>query len=158
MTEWAHMAFPLMALACFGMSVASAIFPWIAVEIIVLALPAVAPSLPALAFLVVVTTAGQMAGKCLVYWSGHRTFHRAGPRLAGAVERWRTAMTQRPRGAFGLVFLSSSVGFPPFFLITAAAGALRVDFVPFVIAGTMGRLLRFSAIVFVPHMLAAWTG
>jgi membrane protein YqaA with SNARE-associated domain len=157
MTPWAHLAFPAVAAACFGMSVASAIFPWIAVEIIVLALPALAPSLPALALLVVLATAGQMAGKCLVYWTGRRTFRHAGPRVARAVERWGDAMTRRPRGAFGLVFLSSSVGFPPFFLITAAAGALRVSFSQFVVAGTAGRLLRFGALVFVPRLVVGWS-
>ena len=57
-----------------------------------------------------------------------------------------------------MVVLSSAVGIPPFFLMTLLAGATRMNLTTFLAAGTCGRLLRFSALVIVPHLLmtAGW--
>jgi membrane protein YqaA with SNARE-associated domain len=143
-------------LVCFALTVASAILPWLNAEIIVLALPAVAHSRWALAVLVVTAVAGQMAGKCVVYWAGLNSVRAASPRMTRALERWRGRMTRRPSSATTIVLLSSLVGFPPFFLITAIAGALKLRFSAFLAAGTAGRLIRFGALVFVPPLVASW--
>jgi membrane protein YqaA with SNARE-associated domain len=153
MTDWMHMDLGWAALTCFGLTVLSAVIPWMHAEIVVLALPAVAPSPAALAALVMVATAGQMAGKCLVYWTGRRGFRRCTPRMTAAVERWRNRIDRLRSGPTGLIFLSSALGIPPFFVITAVAGALQVSFPRFLLAGTAGRLLRFGAIVLVPQII-----
>lgn len=129
MAEWAQMGLPWIALACFGLAAASAVFPWMSAEIVVLALPALAPSPKALAALLLIATAGQMAGKCIVYWTGRGTFRWASPRITRAVERWRGRLGSTPSRAMGLVFLSSAAG----------------------------RLLRFGALVYVPQIIVAWT-
>jgi membrane protein YqaA with SNARE-associated domain len=153
MTELVELAFAWRALACFGLTVLSAVLPWFNAEIIVLALPAVAPSRSALVALVLVATAGQMAGKCLVYWAGRRGVRRCTPRMSAGVERWRDQIDRLRSGPIGLIFLSSAVGIPPFFVITAVAGALRISFPRFLLAGTAGRLLRFGTLVFVPQLI-----
>ena len=59
-----------MFLGCFAYTLVSAIFPWINAELLVLSLPLMASSPTELLALLLVATAGQMLGKCAVYWSG----------------------------------------------------------------------------------------
>lgn len=157
MADWTELAFPWLTLAIFGLAVATAVFPWMNAEIVVLALPAVAPSRAGLLVLLLAVTGGQMAGKCLVYWAGRQGSRRASPRTALAIEQWRDRVMRWRSGPIGLVFFSSAVGLPPFFVVTAMAGALRIDFARFLLAGTAGRLLRFGALVLVPQLVVAWT-
>jgi membrane protein YqaA with SNARE-associated domain len=141
-------------LACFGLTAASAVFPWIVAEVIVLALPVLAPSPQALVGLLLTAVAGQMTGKAIVYWIG-RGGSEWSPKMAKALDRWRGTFTTGSR-AGGLVFLSSALGWPPFFAVTAVAGAMKVHFPTFMAAGTAGRLIRFGALVFVPQIVTAW--
>jgi membrane protein YqaA with SNARE-associated domain len=137
-------------LGCFGLTLLSAVFPWFSAEIVVLALPAVAGSGGELAVLVVVATAGQMAGKGLVYWGARKGSRLASPRMTQALVRWEQRLARWHSKPSALVFLSSAAGFPPFFLVTAFAGAARWDFPLFMLAGGAGRLLRFGVLVLVP--------
>ena len=141
------MGFGLACLCCFGLTVASAVLPWLNAEIIVLALPAVTHSRGGLALLVCIAVAGQMTGKGLVYWLGRKGARRASPTMTAKLDRWRSRMTRRPSSPVAIVFLSSAVGLPPFFAITAIAGALKLDFVEFLAAGAAGRLIRFGGLV-----------
>lgn len=140
---------------CFALTVVSAIVPWINAEVIVLSLPALAPSKSALAVLVLVATAGQMTGKLAVYWAGRGSAHLPSPRVALALERWRPRFAASRRSALGFVVLSSAVGIPPFFVTTLLAGALRMDLATFIAGGTCGRLMRFSVLVIVPDLVLA---
>jgi membrane protein YqaA with SNARE-associated domain len=151
----AHFPFPWLVCATFGLAVASAVFPWMSAEVIVLALPALAPTRPGLVGLLLAATAGQMAGKCIVYWVGRRGARHSSPRVKHAIDRWRDRLANWKAGPMGLVFLSSTVGLPPFFVVTAMAGALRVDFLRFLVAGTAGRLVRFGALIFVPQIVSS---
>jgi membrane protein YqaA with SNARE-associated domain len=138
------------------LAVASAVLPWLNAEVIVLSLPAVAPSRTALALLVVIATVGQMTGKCVVYWVGRRG-NRVIPGRAGmALERMKERLAARPSKAAALVLVSSLVGLPPFFLVTFVAGAMKMNFVTFLTAGMMGRLVRFGALVMVPQLMVMW--
>jgi membrane protein YqaA with SNARE-associated domain len=67
--------------------------------------------------------------------------------MTARLERWRGRLTRRRSSPVAIVFLSSAVGFPPFFAITALAGALKLNFAGFLAAGTGGRLIRFAALV-----------
>ena len=147
---------PWMMLSYFGLAVASAVMPWLNAEVIVLSLPAVAPSRTALALLVVIATVGQMTGKCLVYWAG-RKGNRVLPGRAGmALEKMKDRLATRPSKAAALVLVSSLVGLPPFFLVTFVAGAVKMNFVAFMTAGLAGRLVRFGALVMVPQLMVMW--
>ena len=156
MAGWEQFGFGWASVCCFAFTVASAVFPWMNAEIIVVALPAIAHSRLALVGLVVVATAGQMTGKCLVYWAGRGGSTLSSPRIVRAVELWRGRFARRRSSPMALVFLSSAVGFPPFFVVTVMAGALKINFPKFLLAGTIGRLVRFGAIVFIPQVVIRW--
>ncbi|HKV98965.1 MAG TPA: VTT domain-containing protein [Vicinamibacterales bacterium] len=141
------------SLSCFGLTVLSAIVPWVNAEVIVLAFVALAHSPAQAALVVIVATAGQMAGKCVVFWAGRRGERRYA-RASELAARWRDRLTARPWSAVLLVLVSSAIGVPPFFLVTLAAGAVGVNFRRFVIAGTIGRLMRFGSLALLPHAIA----
>ena len=52
-----------------------------------------------------------------------------------------------------VVFLSALVGFPPFFVVSLAAGALGVEFRRFFAAGAIGRLVHFTVVACIPELL-----
>jgi membrane protein YqaA with SNARE-associated domain len=138
---------------CFALMVASAVLPWVNAELIVLSLPAFAKSPAGLFGLVVLATAGHMLGKCAVYWTGRGGGRVGGrvlsPRVESAVAKWRDRLT-RPRRAVSLVAFSSLSGLPPFYFVSLAAGALRMNFALYLAAGSAGRLLRFGVLVMIP--------
>jgi membrane protein YqaA with SNARE-associated domain len=49
-----------------------------------------------------------------------------------------------------VILASATFGFPPFYLTTLVAGALRIGFGTFLAAGFLGRLLHFGAIAMAP--------
>lgn len=140
-----------LSLVCLALTTFSAVVPWVNAELVVLSLPLVAHSRAELAALVLVAAAGQMAGKCLVYWAGRKGAERQSPRMARGVDRWRERFAARPWAPLGFVLLSSAIGVPPFYVISLLAGAMRVDFARYVVVGTAGRLIRFGAIAFLPQ-------
>lgn len=89
---------------------------------------------------------GQMLAKtglyCLARWSPERLPARGRRALARARE-----MRLGRGGASAVVLTSACVGLPPFYLVSLAAGALRVPSAIFVIAGTAGIVARYAVIV-----------
>ena len=145
------------ALTILALSVTSAVIPWVNAEAIVVALPAIAHSPTELVALVIVVTIGQMAGKCVVYVAGRRALalndrsESTGTRIGTAkmserLARWQARAAASPSVAIALVAFSSVVGIPPFYVMSAIAGAVRMNLAWFLAAGTAGRLVRFGAL------------
>ncbi len=146
------------AVWCFGLTVVSAVVPWVNAELIVLSFPVLTQSPLELTALVLVATAGQMTGKIAVYWTGRGAGKLPKKRTAAAIERWRQRFERKPASASGFVFLSSAVGIPPFYLMSLVAGALKLDFGRYFFFGTCGRLVRFGLVAFAPHLiLGIWS-
>jgi len=148
----------LLSLAgAYGAFVVSALVPWVNAEVLLLSMMPFVRSWGDAAVLVVVATAGQITGKVAIYWLGRVAGDAGvtGARYQPVVERWRERMTRRPGSAVSLLFFSATVGVPPFYVLTALAGALRVRFAAFVAAGTIGRLLHFGLIAAPAFALAA---
>ena len=137
---------------CFLLSIVSALVPWVNGEILLLSLTALARSPSDLVGLVLAASAGQMAGKCGLYWAGRGAGRLQTPRIRGIVSRWKERFEQNPARMLMLVFVSSAVGIPPFYVITVLAGALRLKFAPFIGVGACGRLVRFGLLVSVPQI------
>lgn len=148
-----HLTFGWAALTCTALAFVSAVLPWVNAELLVLSLPAVAGSNGELATLVLLATAGQMAGKCIIYWVARRAGTVPSGRLLATLERWRERAAAKPSSPVMIVAASSIVGIPPFYVMSAVAGALRVNFWSFFVAGTCGRLIRFSTLAYLPHAL-----
>lgn len=142
-----------LSLSCVGLTVVSAILPWVNAEVILLSIVAMTRSAPDAAVIVLAATFGQMAGKCVVYWTSRAVRPQRSPRIAAALARFQRHVDDKPFRATTLLFVSSAVGIPPFYAATVAAGALQIDFGRFLLAGTVGRLVRFSALALVPKLV-----
>ena len=120
-------------------------------------LVAVSVSLPAplLLAVVVLATVGHMAAKTLLYL-GSRTAAPAVPtRHRPAVERVRALLSRHRWSQVATVLVSALVGAPPFYLVTICCGVLRLPLRDYLIAGSLGRGLRFTALAFLPRLLGA---
>ena len=140
----------------YPLAVLSAVLPWVNAELVMLSAVPLAGSPLRLGALVGVVTAGQMTGKAVMYWIARRTNRPHGPLLQRVLERWQERLQRCPRSALGVTFVSSIVGIPPFYLVAMAAGALNVAFSRFLAVGTLGRLIHFGIVAFVPHF--TWRG
>ena len=69
------------------------------------------------------------------------------PKNAARLETWRARTHQRPVVAGLLLFVSASVGFPPFAVVAVLAGQLRMSLTLFLTLGLLGRWLRFVAVL-----------
>lgn len=141
---------------CFGLTVVSAVVPWVNAEIVLLSFTATAPSPAAMAILVIVATAGQMTGKLALYAAGRQGSRASSPRIVRLLEVWRPRCMANPARADRLVLVSSTIGFPPFIMTSLLAGALGMDLVRFVIAGSIGRLLHFGGIAMLGNVVAGF--
>ena len=139
--------------ATFLVSLVGGLVPLINVEVYLVSISAFAPQAGLLP-VVVAASVGQVAAKLLLYGAGLgalrlRSFrNRAG--LAAMVERLRAARV----GAQAMLFASALLGVPPFYLVSVAAGVLRLSVPALVVLGLAGRLLRFAAIFLLPRLLA----
>lgn len=138
---------------CYALTIASAVFPWVNAEVIVLSLPALAPSRSALLLLTLVATAGQMTGKSVLYWTGRKSLTFLSHRRTGRIlQKWTDRLEARPVKAVLFVLLSALTGLPPFYVMTVVAGALKMNFPTYLAVGTAGRLVRFGALVTIPQL------
>lgn len=138
-------------LTTLGVAVVSAIIPVLNIELYLIGAAALAPRQMAVP-LVLAATAGQMAGKVVMYFAATGAVKLPGKRLQAALEGMNTALRNHPRSGGALVFASAAASVPPFFVMAVAAGAARMNLVSFVVFGTLGRLVRFSFCVALPHL------
>lgn len=142
---------PALYAGTFLIALASGLIPFVInIELYLVAVAALARA-PAPA-IVGLTVAGQMLAKFILYQSG-----------AGAVKlrfiRWerrdRAAATfeKYRRHSLAVVAVSALTGFPPFYGISLLAGAVRLPVVPFMVVGTLFRIVRFSLVYLAPGWL-----
>lgn len=95
---------------------------------------------------------GQMLGKLVWYYLGASALRwdwvrrrMEKPKAAEQLRRWQARTAERPLLSVALLFLSAVLGFPPFAIVAVLAGQLRMNLVLFLLAGLVGRTLRFAA-------------
>jgi membrane protein YqaA with SNARE-associated domain len=138
--------------SCFFMSIVSALVPWVNAEVLLLSLSSIVHSPIHLVGLVLLACAGQMIGKCILYWTGRGVIPMKGGRIAKALNSWRGRFEQSSKKTMGLVFVSAVFGIPPFYVITLLSGAFRLRFGRFMAVGACGRLLHFGMLILIPKI------
>ena len=138
-------------LACFGVALASAFLPFIPIEAYLGA--AVSESGQPWWALAAAATAGQMIGKIAIFLAGRQSMEWEWLRRRMAkydvekyVVRMHEAAQRRRLAVDGIVFVSASVGLPPFAVISLLAGQVGMSLPRFLVIGSVGRLIRFSAV------------
>jgi len=139
--------------ACYSTAVISAVIPWVNAEVLMLAAVPLAGSRVELATLVALVTVGQMTGKSVAYWLSRTTTRPRTLRFQNAIDAWRTRVERYPHSALGMVFISATLGVPPFYIVAITAGALQVAFARFLVVGTIGRLVHFALVALAPQLI-----
>lgn len=103
---------------------------------------------------VLLFTLGTMAGKAVLYLAAANVMRGSSSSLKSRVESWVEQLQRHRRYAWPLVFASALVGVPPFYAVSLAAGTLRLGLPSFLLLGSAGRFLRFSAITWA---VKGWT-
>jgi membrane protein YqaA with SNARE-associated domain len=103
--------------------------------------------------LVMVSALGQMSTKSLLYLAGRGAVNLPLPRGQDRIDALRARLSGRGGKVNALTFVSALTGLPSFYAVSVAAGALRWPFASFALHGTAGRILRFSAVLFLPGLL-----
>ena len=152
MDAWDAWSLAGIYLSCFGLSVVSALVPWVNGEILLLSFTATASSFSDTASLVFAAAAGQMIGKCVLYWTARQGLSTRSRFIRGSMKSWIERLQSSALNRQWLIFLSSTVGIPPFYVISILAGTLRLHFGGFLGAGMCGRLVRFSLLAAVPQL------
>ena len=112
--------------------------------------------------------AGQMVGKVAWYCAGRYALEwrwlkkrTSTPRWTANAAKWQRRIGDRWWLAALLLLVSAVIGFPPFAIMSVLAGQLRVPFPVFVVAGLVGRTVRFGALLTGTHWLTGtgwWAG
>jgi membrane protein YqaA with SNARE-associated domain len=99
---------------------------------------------------------GQMTAKVVLYFGG-----RGVVRLPLGRHRQKVAAAQarfeKRKGSTGVfLFVSAFTGLPPFLAVSVLAGMLRLALRDFVVAGLLGRFLRFGVATLLPQIVRHW--
>jgi membrane protein YqaA with SNARE-associated domain len=143
-------------LLTFGFGALSAVIPIFNMEAyIVLAYARASHHSPGNALLLAILGSfGQNVGKLVWYYASRGALkiewlerRLQDPKRRASYERWREQVEGKPLFSGLLTFVSAAIGFPPFFAMAAVAGTLRMNVVVFFVAGFVGRVLFFWAIL-----------
>lgn len=133
--------------SAFVASVVSGFIPFVNAEVVVAGAAVAAPPgymIP----VIVVCSVGQMLAKVALYagmrWLPERLPAKATQRLDRASEK----VKKLEQAGLTLVLVSAVVGLPPFYLISLAAGAMKLNLTGFIVTGTVGRGVRFAIIAY----------
>src|SRR5687768_11099305 len=92
---------------------------------------------------------GQMIAKVVLFQAARKTSDLPSGKFAQKLERARARMDKWRTKPLGVLFVSASVGLPPFYLVSLAAGILGVRFWTFVWIGLAGRTIRFVVLALI---------
>ena len=144
-------------LTTYVVGVVSGFVPVVNLEVYLVWVAAITPTSQAAA-ITVLATLGQMTAKTLMYLAGAGVLkisvRKPGQKLL-AVQK-KMAQWHHRLGLF--IFLSASLGVPPFYVVSIASGICRVPVAVFAVWGLAGRLVRFAVVVYFPHLLQGLFG
>lgn len=147
-----------LTLGTFVVCLVSGFVPIVSAELFLIAV-AVAASWDAMVAVALAATAGQMVAKIITFFAGVGVVRLPLGRFREGIERHRKSVEEKWKsGPDWLIFVSALVGLPPFYVISILAGTLGVKWPRFLVAGTIGRMLRFAACLAFPQVVKRYLG
>lgn len=140
-------------LATFVYCYASGLLPFVNAEAFLVIVSSALLPKSQLLLITALAAAGQMAAKSTMYIVAKTSFRRPPQKYAAAFERTREKFEHWRFGVGGFVFVSSSTGFPPLYVVSIMAGMMRINFPVFLVAGLAGRFIRFGAFLLFPQLI-----
>lgn len=128
--------------------------PIVNTELIVITAALAAP--PELVIpLILIASLSQMIAKSALYLAGSGLLHLPPGRLADKIYVALVRVQQHQRAGDAVLFASATTGFPPFYVMSVASGAMKTGFRRFFMLGLLGRTLRFTVLVAIPQLVKA---
>ena len=138
-------------LTTFGISIASALLPFLPIEAYIIGAGAAEGGTAAAVSLGIAAGAGATVGKIIWYEIARRGIDSkwaqkklSKPKVKAGYEKWVGRMRGRPWYAVGVMFVAASAGIPPLLVMAAVGGALKMPMWAFVPTVFVGRSIRFS--------------
>ena len=142
----------LLCLLTVAFAAGSALLPLSPVEPVLVGVALVAPHWLLLP-LAALATASHMAAKTVVYLGGRRALAAVPARHRARVDSMGARLAGRRGAQLLVVLLSAITGLPPFYVVTAMCGALQIPLRDYLLAGTTGRAVRFTGLLFLPGLV-----
>ena len=133
--------------SAFAASVASGLVPLVNAEVVVAAAAIAVPG-SQVWLVVAVCTLGQMIAKAALYALARWLPRKLPARATRHLERAKEKTKRLEQAGWSLVLVSAIVGLPPFYVISLAAGVVRLNFAAFLVAGFAGRAIRFGILAY----------
>ncbi|WP_435771651.1 hypothetical protein [Nocardioides sp. SYSU DS0651] len=138
-------------LTTFAISIASALIPFLPIEVYILGAGAAEGGTAAALSLGIAAGAGATVGKIVWYEAARRGIDSAWaqkklakPKVRAGYEKWVSRMRGRPWYAAAVMFLAASAGVPPLLVMAAVGGLLKMPLWAFVPTVFLGRTVRFT--------------
>lgn len=153
MTDFAALSPLALCLVTAAVAGGGSLLPVSPTEPLLVAVAAVAPSWLLLP-LTIIATVSSMLAKVVIYHGGRVATRAIPEKHRDKVEKTREQLTGRPWLRGMVLVASAAAGIPPFYLVTVLCGSLGVPLRDFLIAGMIGRAVRFGTLLYVPHFIA----
>lgn len=138
-------------LTTFAFSVASALLPFLPMEVYIVGAGAAEGGTTAAILLGIAAGAGATVGKIVWYEAARRGADSAwaqkklsSPKVKAGYQKWVQRMQGRPWYAIGVMFVAASVGLPPLLVMAAVGGLLKMPLWAFIPTVFVGRTIRFT--------------
>ena len=138
-------------LVCF----VSGLVPLVHSEAYLVSVSAVSP-FGAILPLTLAAALGQMTAKVMLYFGGRGVVRLPLGRHRQRVDAAQARFEQRRGSTRAFLFVSAFTGLPPFLAVSVLAGMLRLALRDFVVAGLLGRFLRFGVATLLPQIVRHW--
>ena len=146
-------------LGAFLFSFVSGVVPVLSVEVFLLAVGALTRNPWTLLWVALLTALGQLLSKLVLYASGRGMLpnqpHGRLLRTRGLerLRRLRDRLANYKGSSSWLLFVSALVGLPPSYLYSIVCGMMGMRLLPFTTLSTVGFVIRFVGLVYVPHLV-----
>ena len=114
--------------------------------LVVVALAAVSSPAP-LPAIVLLAALGQMAAKVVLYYAALGMLELPSGKRKAKIEKARARIEKWRHKPKMVLAVSATLGLPPFYLVSLAAGALKIRLRTFFAIGMAGRIVRFAVII-----------
>ncbi|HEX4418452.1 MAG TPA: VTT domain-containing protein [Kofleriaceae bacterium] len=131
----------------FAVGAISSLIPFVSIDLFLIGLTvATGTSLAVALPVVLLASAGQLAGKLPIYWAS-RGAANLPDRHRERLERMRARITRWQNAPHLILAVSALVGLPPFSLMATAAGILEIRLRSFCVVVFAGRAARFAIVI-----------
>ena len=130
----------------------SGLVPFVNSEIYLVAVSTMV-SRQALIPVALLSAAGQMVAKTIIFYAGRGVFSLKMHKLEGRIEAVQRKFKDWETRIDALILFSATVGLPPFYVVSFVAGAAKLHYIRFLASGFVGRSIRFAVIVYFPQLV-----